>query len=139
MTVWVLVDREYDSIDGVYTAEAKLRKERELAAVAVARREHNVQNLARQLDVLEQEIDGMRKAVEVILSEEAAAKEANHTGRLKEVRKERKVVLNRIKEKSYRLEKLKQVFAELASLTEQEALRKYNTGYYFEECVLEEV
>lgn len=138
MTVWVLVDREFDSIAGIYTTEAKLKKEQQLAAEAVERRDFIAKNFSSQIERLLPEIASMRAEVEALISEEAAAKEANHTGVLKKARKKRSMLLNHIKEKCNRLERCKQCLAELVNLTEQDVLYRYGTHYCFEEYALEE-
>jgi hypothetical protein len=139
VTVYVLrhgYDDEY--IEGVYTLEAKLKKEQEFLVEAEERRDCNIASIKKQIE----EITVMRNPIiyeaEAMLADETAAKEANHTGRLKEVRKKSKTLLRQAEKMTYNIHSLESKLLNLSCLTKSQLLAEYGRCRYFEEHTLEE-
>lgn len=92
MKVWLLYDC-FERLEGVYSESAKEVREQQFYEEALKNREHRNTILANEVE----ELKTMRKPyfeeAERLLEEEREAKEINHTGKLKDAKKQRKVAL----------------------------------------------
>jgi chromosome segregation ATPase len=126
-------DSYNDHVEGVYTYEAKLDKEREFLEQASQSRDRSIEHLNEQIAEITEVRNPIIYEAEALLSEEAAAKEANHTGRLKEVRKKRKVLLKQAERLTNDIHRAERQIMELSCLTKSQLIHRYGDGHYFEE------
>lgn len=92
MKVWLLYDG-FDRLEGVYSEVAKETREEQFYEEALRNREYRNAVLTREIaelrDIRQPYLDKADKLLDI----ERVAKETNHTGMLKDSRKQRKVVL----------------------------------------------
>lgn len=133
MLVWLMKDNYDDDVEGVYTYEAKCQKEQEFLEQASQSRDRSIELLNAQIAEIIEVRNPIIYEAEALLPEETAAKEANHTGRLKEVRKKRKVLLKQAEKLTYDIHKAEHQIMELSCLTKSQLIQRYGARYYFEE------
>lgn len=92
MKVWLLYDC-FDRLEGVYSEAAKEAREEQFYEEALRNREHYNTVLTREILELKDLRQPYLDKADELLDIERVAKETNHTGMLKDARKNRKVVL----------------------------------------------
>ena len=137
MKVWLLYDCT-DRLEGVYSEHAKEVREQQFYEEALANRERMNAVLAEEV----KELKALRKPyleeAERLLAEEREAKEINHTGRLKEARKSRKVALRQADKLTSEIARRETKINNSMLLTYQQILSNYGIDHWWqEEHVLE--
>jgi hypothetical protein len=132
MTVWILYN--YDGIvEGVYTPEGKARREQQMLDEAILRRAHYNERLTNAILELKELRQPYIVEAELLLEEERVAKEANHTGRLKAARKQRKVLLKQAEHLTWDIKCKEEEILASQRLTKEDILYKYHDNYDWEE------
>lgn len=138
MKVWVLFsDDYYKNIEGIYTTEGKLKKEEQLFAEAIERRAKVNEQYTAEITELKELRQPYITEAEMLLDAEKAAKEANHTSKLKEVRKQRKVLLRQAEYLTYDIKRKEEKILASQRLTRAELISTYGRDCYWEEHWLE--
>jgi hypothetical protein len=138
MTVWLLFNRYDDTIEGVYTAAGKLQREKELLEEARQRMATANSRLTAEIVELRNLRQPYIIEAEQLLGAEAEAKEANNSGALKNIRKQRRVMLKQAEHLTYDIKKREdKILASQRMLTE-ELLYTYGKPYRWEEFQITE-
>lgn len=138
MKVYVLFsDDYYKNIEGIFTQEAKLKKEEELFTEAISRRDKVNEQLASEIVELKQLRQPYITEAELLLDKEKEAKEANHTGNLKDARKQRKVLLRQAEHITYDIKRREEKILASQRMTRAEIMSSYGRDRYWEEHYLE--
>lgn len=137
MKVWLLFDND-DRIEGVYSEAAKEVREQQFYEEALTNREHHNATIAMEI----KELKALRRPylddAERLLTEERVAKEINHTGKLKEARKQRKVALRQADKLTYDIRTKEERINNSMLLTYHQLINSYCPYHYWqEEYVLE--
>lgn len=136
MTVWILYDY-HERVEGVYTPEGKELKEQERYEQALQRRSSITEHMTAEIVELKNLRQPYIDEAEMLVSAEAEAKEANNTGLLKSVRKQRKVLLKQAEHLTYKIHCLEDKILEAQRLTKHEIMSTYGDYRCWEEHVLE--
>lgn len=138
MKVYVLFsDDYYKNIEGIFTQEAKLKKEEELFNEALSRRDGVNEQLASEIAELKQLRQPYITEAELLLDKEKEAKEANHTSNLKNARKQRKVLLRQAEHITYDIKRREEKILASQRMTRAEIMSTYGRDCYWEEYYLE--
>jgi uncharacterized protein HemY len=133
MKVWILFNRYNDTIEGVYTEAGRAQMDDELLIEARQRLAAANEKLALEIA----ELKDMRKPyiteAEILLDTEAAAKEANNTNTLKNVRKQRKVLLKQAERLTFDIKRREEKILASQRMLKEEVLHNYGRPYYWEE------
>lgn len=138
MTVWILYNYD-DKVDGVFTAAGKAKKEEQFYEEALRRRSETNARLTQEIVELRELRQPYITEAELMLEEERAAKEENHTGRLKAARKQRKVLLRQAEHLTYDIQRREEKIFASQRMTKANILSTYGLDYYFEEHFVEDV
>ena len=131
-TIWILYN--YDGIvEGVYTPEGKVRREQQMLDEALKRREHYNERLTKEILELKELRQPYIVEAELMLEEERAAKEANHTGRLKAARKQRKILLKQAEHLTFDIKRKEEEILASQRLTKADILYRYHENFDWEE------
>lgn len=139
MKVWVLFsDTYYKNIEGIFTPDGKARKEEQLLVEALQRRDSVNSQYASEIAELKELRQPYITEADVWLEKEKSAKEANHTGDLKEARKWRKVLLQQAEHLTYDIKCREEKILASQRMTKAEILSTYGRDYYWEDYYVEE-
>lgn len=140
MNVWILYDRFSDTIEGVYSESGKEKREQQFYEEAVAKREADNAVLTKEIAELKELRKPYLDEAERLLEAEREAKEANHTGRMKDTRKQRKVMLKQADKLTYEITKREDKIHNSQIMLKKDLIYTYgSTRYIWEEyCVLGE-
>ena len=137
MKVWLLYDCA-DRLEGVYSESAKEAREEQFYEEALQNREHRNNILTQEIKELKAIRQPYIEEAERLLAEEYVAKEINHTGRLKEARKQRKVVLRQIDKLTYDIRTREDKINSSMLLMKKDVMSSYGVYHYWQdEYVLE--
>lgn len=126
-----------DHIEGIYTAAGKEKQDAELLEQATLNREQYNQQIVKEIVELRELRQPFIMEAEMLLEEERSAKEANHTGKLKEARKKRKIALRQAEHLTYDIKRKEEKVLASHRMTKTEILSTYGRDYYWEEYYLE--
>ena len=139
MKLWVLFDDTYHkNIEGIYTEEGKAKKDEELLNEALARRALVNAQLASEIEELKKLRQPYITEAEMLLDKEKEAKEANHTGNLKEARKQRKVLLRQAEHITYDIQKREEKIFANHRMLKSEIMSAFGRDCYWEDYYLSE-
>ena len=137
MKVWLLYDCT-DRLEGVYSEHAKEVREQQFYEEALQNREHRNSMLTLEIA----ELKAMRKPyldeAELLLDTERSAKESNNMVLLKNVRKQRKVLLKQAEKLTYDMENREAKIRNSQIIMKKDIMTTYGVYHYWqEEYVLE--
>lgn len=136
MNVWILYTYD-DRVEGVYTAAGKAKKEEQLLEEALRRRATVNSQYASEIAELKELRQPYITEADAWLEKEKAAKEAMHTGNLKEARKQRKVLLRQAEHITYDIKRREEKILKSQRMTKAEIMSSYGTDCYWEDYCLE--
>lgn len=137
MKVWLLYDC-VDRLEGVYSEAAKEVREEQFYEEAVRNREHCNTVLAREILELKDLRQPYLDKAEMLLDVERVAKETNHTGMLKDSRKQRKVVLRQADKLTSEINRRETKIQDSQVLLKKDILATYGVSHTWrEEYVVE--
>jgi hypothetical protein len=137
MQVWILRKSYDDTIEGVYTTAGKARKEEALLDIAIEQREKFNARLTMEILELRELRQPYIVEAEELLEKEQEAKAENHTGKLKAVRKQRKVLLRQAEHLTYDIKKLEDKILASQRMTKEAIRLEFGEHYYWEDYYLE--
>lgn len=138
MKVWLLYDC-LERLDGVYSESAKEVREQQFFEEAVQNREHRNTILAQEVKELKAMRQPYLEEAERLLAEERVAKETNHTGLLKETRKQRKVALRQADKLTSEIARRETKIHNSMLLMKKELLASYGVRHTWDEQYVMEV
>lgn len=139
MKVWVLFsDDYYKNIEGIYTQDGKLNKEEQLFNEALQRRDTVNAGYASEIAELKELRQPYIAEAEMLLDKEKEAKEANNTGILKTIRKQRKVLLRQADQLTWDIKRREDKILASQRMTHGEIMSTYGRGSYWEDHYVEE-
>ena len=132
MRVWLLYDA-LDRIEGVYSESGKEAREEQFYKEALVNRKHRNSILAQEVE----ELKTMRKPyfdeAERLLEVEREAKEINHTVKLQEARKQRKVALRQADKLTYEINRRETDIYNSELLMKKDIISFYGTYHLWDE------
>jgi hypothetical protein len=138
MKVWVLFsDDYYKNIEGIYTEEGKALKESQLLDDAIKRRATVNEKLMAEIVELKELRQPYIIEADILLEAENAAKEAGATGKLKDARKQRKMLLRQAEHITYDIRYREEKILASNRMTRAEILSNYGRDCYWEDHYLE--
>lgn len=140
MNVWILYDRYFDTIEGVYSEAGKEKREQQFYEEAVAKREACNAELAKEIAEFKELRKPYLDEADKLLLVEREAKEANHISEMKDARKQRKVMLKQADKLTYEITKRENKIHNSQIMLKKDLICTYvSTRYIWEEhCVLGE-
>lgn len=133
MKVYLLYDNYDDRLEGVYTLAGKEQRDEELLTEAIQNRERVNQQLTAEIVELKKMRQPYLTEADMLLDKEREAKETNHTGHLKESRKQRRVLLRQADKLTYEIRKREEKILDSQCLLKHELLGQFGQHYYWEE------
>lgn len=133
MKVYLLYDNYDDRLEGVYTLAGKNQRDEELLTQAIQNRERVNQQLTAEIVELKKLRQPYLTEADLLLDKEREAKETNHTGHLKESRKQRRVLLRQADKLTYEIRKREERILNSQCLLKSEILAQFGQHYYWEE------
>ena len=137
MKVYMLYTGYEERPEGVYTQAGKDRKDEELLAQAISNRERSNQRLTQEIIELKELRQPYLTEAEMLLDKEREAKEANHTGHLKECKKQRKVLLRQADKLTYDIKKREELILNSQCMLKAELLSRFCQHHFWEEYYVE--
>ena len=132
MKVYLLYDC-FERLEGVYSEAAKEAREEQFYEEALCRRERHNATLAQEIV----ELKAMRKPyfeeAERLLEAEREAKETNHTGKLKDAKKQRKAVLRQADKLTSEINRRETKINNSMLLMKKEILSSYGVSHTWDE------
>lgn len=133
MKVYLFYTNDSEKPEGVYTAAGKDKKDEELFDQALQRKNDCCSRLTAEIV----ELRDMRKSyiteAELLLEKERKAKASNHTGNLKAVRKQRRVILRQIERLYYEISKREDRICEMQCMVKSDTLSHFGQAFWWEE------
>ena len=137
MKVWLLYDC-FDRLEGVYSEAAKEAREEQFYEEALRSRESRNAILTREIVELRDIRQPYLDKADELLDIERVAKETNHTGMLKDSRKQRKVVLRQADKLTSEINRRETKIQDSQVLLKKDILATYGVRHTWqEEHVLE--
>lgn len=132
MKVWLLYDR-FDRLEGVYSEAAKEVREQQFYEEALQRRESCNATITKEVEELKEMRKPYLAEAERLLEEERVAKEINHTGRLKEAKKARKVALRQADILTARINSRETKINDSMLMMKKDLIATYGIGHRWQE------
>lgn len=132
MKVWLLYDC-FDRLEGVYSESAKEAREEQFYEEALRNREHYNTVLTREIVELKELRQPYFDKAEELLDIERVAKETNHTGMLKDSRKQRKVVLRQADKLTSEINRRETKIQDSQVLMKKDILATYGVSHTWQE------
>ena len=137
MKVWLLYD-SFDRLEGVYSEAAKEAREEQFYEEALRNREYRNAVLTKEIVELRDIRQPYLDKADELLDIERVAKETNHTGMLKDSRKQRKVVLRQADKLTSEINRREAKIQDSQVLLKKDILATYGVRHTWqEEYVLE--
>ncbi len=132
MTVWILYDWD-DRVEGVYSQAGREKREEQLYNEALRQRGAYNEKLAKEI----KELRDLRKPciieAEILLDTERAAKENGDMVTMKNIRKQRKILIKQADRISFEIGRKEEKILASQRMTRKEILSNYQVHYYWEE------
>ena len=132
MKVWLLYDC-FDRIEGVYSESGKEAREQQFYEEAVKNREHWNETITKEIEELKEMRKPYLDKAEELLDVERVAKETNHTGMLKDARKQRKVALRQADTLTSRINSRETKIHDSMLLMKKDLIAAYGVRHTWEE------
>lgn len=132
MKVWLLYDC-FDRLEGVYSEAAKEAREEQFYEEALQNREHYNTVLTREILELKDLRQPYLDKADELLDIERVAKETNHTGMLKDSRKQRKVVLRQADKLTSEINRRETKIQDSQVLLKKDILANYGVRHTWQE------
>lgn len=136
MKVYLLFNCE-DRLEGVYTLAGKNAKDEELMTLAIQNRERVNQTLTAEILELKELRRPYLTEADLLLEKEREARETNHTGHLKEFRKQRKVLLRQADKLTAEIGRRETKIRNSMLLMKKDLLSRFGQYYYWEDYYVE--
>lgn len=133
MTVWVLVDRCYDTIEGIYTPAGKEVRDNQLFETANEARVKFEAKCTLDMSELREVRQPYIIEANELLEKEQEAKLKGDTKALKNIRKQRKTVLKQAERLTYDIKRLEERLLASQRMTKSAILNQFSYKYYWEE------
>ena len=132
MKVWLLYDC-FDRLEGVYSEAAKEAREEQFYEEALRSRECRNAVLTREIVELRDIRQPYLDKADELLDIERVAKETNHTGMLKDSRKQRKIVLRQADKLTSEINRRETKIQDSQVLLKKDILATYGVSHTWQE------
>jgi hypothetical protein len=132
MKVWLLYDC-FDRLEGVYSEAAKETREEQFYEEALRNREHYTTILTREILELKDLRQPYLDKADELLDIKRVAKETNHTGMLKDSRKQLKVVLRQADKLTSEINRRETKMQDSQVLMKKDILATYGVSHTWQE------